>query len=243
LPRLLNLEKPSSFPPRKALFTHVIDHIDDDEYDRNKILICVNPENRAIWYWLIPFSNGTVSLGVVGEPKFIDSAPGENLDKLKSFVVAEPRLRELLRNAEYHTRVGEITGYAADVDSLHGPGYALLGNAGEFLDPVFSSGVTIAMRSGHLAAHLLEKQFSGETVDWVSDYDQALRLGIKTFKNFVTTWYDGSFQDVIFGVSEDTDVKKMICSILAGYAWDTRNPYVSESDKRLRVLTELCRSE
>jgi 2-polyprenyl-6-methoxyphenol hydroxylase-like FAD-dependent oxidoreductase len=54
--------------------------------------------------------------------------------------------------------VRHIGGYSANVERLHGPGYALLGNAGEFLDPVFSSGVTIALRSAHLAVQTLERQ-------------------------------------------------------------------------------------
>jgi flavin-dependent dehydrogenase len=53
-------------------------------------------------------------------------------------------------------------------ERLHGPGYALLGNAGEFLDPVFSSGVTIALRSAHLAVHTLVKQLNGATIDWAT---------------------------------------------------------------------------
>ncbi len=48
--------------------------------------------------------------------------------------------------------VRTITGYSANVSSLWGEGYALLGNAGEFLDPVFSSGVTIAFKSAQLAS-------------------------------------------------------------------------------------------
>ncbi|MGZ8215371.1 MAG: NAD(P)/FAD-dependent oxidoreductase, partial [Methylosarcina sp.] len=66
LPRLLDLEKPSGFPMRQALFTHVEDRIDDPGYDRDKIRIIVHPELIDVWYWLIPFNNGRCSLGVVG---------------------------------------------------------------------------------------------------------------------------------------------------------------------------------
>ena len=121
-----------------------------------------------------------------------------------------------------------------------GPGFALLGNAGEFLDPVFSSGVTIAMKSAFLATRVLHEQLSGKQVDWDRDYALPLRRGIDTFRAFVDAWYDGRFQDVVFFERQQTDVKRMIASILAGYAWDENNPYVQQP-RRLDVLARLCR--
>ena len=55
LPRFLGLNIPSDFPVRQAIFTHVVDHIDSDWFDRNKILITIHPRDRDVWYWLIPF--------------------------------------------------------------------------------------------------------------------------------------------------------------------------------------------
>lgn len=72
LPRLLDLERPSNLPSRMAIFTHVEDRISDANFDRNKILISVHPEHQDIWYWLIPFSNGRCSLGVVAEPHLLE---------------------------------------------------------------------------------------------------------------------------------------------------------------------------
>ena len=80
--------------------------------------------------------------------------------------------------------VGEIIGYAANVTRLHGEGFALLGNAAEFLDPVFSSGVTIAMKSASLAADLLDRQFRGETGDWEAQFAEPLMYGVETFRSF-----------------------------------------------------------
>ena len=134
-----------------------------------------------------------------------------------------------------------LKGYAANVKSLHGPSFALLGNAGEFLDPVFSSGVTIAMRSAALVAPLVARHLAGGAVDWAREYDQPLRLGVDAFRSFVDSWYRGGFQDILFFPHRQPEVKAMICSILAGYAWDTTNPYVSDPS-RLKVLEKLCAS-
>jgi hypothetical protein len=57
----------------------------------------------------------------------------------------------------------------------------------------------------------------------------------------VEGWYDGRLQDVIFADNKGDAIKAMISSILAGYAWDTRNPYVREPN-RLTTLAELCRA-
>lgn len=243
LPRLLDLEAPSNFPPRRAVFTHIEDNIDDPRFDREKILITTHPELRDVWYWTIPFSNGRCSLGVVAGTERYEGRPRDLDDCLKEFVSEAPNLRRILSNANWDTPAQLISGYSANVKSLHGPGFALLGNAAEFLDPVFSSGVTIAMRSASMAAAALHRQLSGEAVNWESEFAAPLKCGVETFRTYVEGWYDCSFQDVIYYEHAQPEIRRMISSILAGYAWDTRNPYVAEPKRRLRVLAELCTAE
>lgn len=241
LPRLLNLERPSVFPPRKSIFCHLRDNIDDLAYDRNKILISVHPDNSAVWYWLIPFSDGTSSFGVVGEPHFLESTGSTPLERLMACKQAEPGLAKLLNKAVPVNDVRELAGYAASVTTLHGKRFALLGNAGEFLDPVFSSGVTIAFKSADLASSLLIRARDGETVDWQRDYTVPLMKGVDTFRAFVAAWYDGSLQDIIFHLKGSDDIREMLCSVLAGYAWDETNPYTERSARRLQVLAAICK--
>lgn len=241
LPRLLNLEKASEFEPRTSLFTHVEDRITDLNYDRNKILITVHPQHRDVWYWLIPFSNARASVGVVATKTFIDSLAGNEADKLKQLINESGWMSNLLAAADFDTRVGSLTGYACDVTNMYGPGYALLGNAGEFLDPVFSSGVTIALKSASLTAAVLDLQLQGDKPDWDEQFVQPLQKGVNTFREFVEGWYDGRLQDVIFTAQKNEPVKRMISSILAGYVWDIKNPYVKDAS-RLSALAEICRS-
>ncbi|WP_434358642.1 NAD(P)/FAD-dependent oxidoreductase [Parasalinivibrio latis] len=240
LPRLLELESPSCLPPRQAIFTHIVDNIDDQAYDRDKILISVHPDNHDVWYWLIPFSNGTCSFGIVGEPDFFANYPDDHIAAIKQLASEEPWLEKLLAHAEYPNQPGMIGGYSANVSKLATDKFALLGNAGEFLDPVFSSGVTIAMKSAELAATSLIRQLSGEKVDWESEYEKPLLRGVDTFRCYVEGWYKGTLQGVIFYPSPDPKIKRMVCSILAGYAWDTDNPYVDEPSRRLNTLAAVC---
>ncbi len=239
LPRLLDLETPSELPVREAHFTHIDDHITDPAFDRNKILISTHPNHRDVWLWLIPFGDGRCSIGVVGLPERFAGMGGSEAI-LRRYAAEVPMLERILRNAQWDNDFPfrHIKGYSANVKALHGRHFALLGNAAEFLDPVFSSGVTIAMHSAKLAAGLLACQLKGREADWQRDFAEPLMVGVNAFRTYVNGWYDGSFQDAIYAPGRNPEISRMISSILAGYAWDTANPYVEKSDRRLKALAE-----
>lgn len=241
LPRLLDLERPAQFPVRESIFTHVIDRIDDENFDRNKILITIHSHEPQVWFWLIPFSDGTSSFGVVGKREFFQGFEGDEKAVLRGVTAGAEGLHKLLRHSEYHQPVNRIAGYSYEVSTLHGAQFALLGNSGGFLDPVFSSGVTIALKSASLATAVLDRELRGESVDWRREFADPLSRGVETFRSFVLAWYDGRLQDIIFSVRADPKIRQMVCSILAGYAWDENNPFVAQPDRRLSALAEMCR--
>ncbi|HEY0253008.1 MAG TPA: tryptophan 7-halogenase [Kofleriaceae bacterium] len=244
LSRLLDLERPSDFPVRAARFAHVHDRIPAGAFDRQKIRIGINPAHRDVWSWLIPFPDGTSSLGIVAAPAHLGRYTGTAEQQYWDMVRDEPMLRALLPTSELARPVGEIVGFAANVKTLHGPGFALLGNAAEFLDPVFSSGVTIALHSAKLATALLDQQLRGAAVDWQTGFAEPLMFGVETFRTFVNGWYDLSLQDVIFHRAKEPRIHRLICSILAGYVWDSANPYTGASSRRrLHALAEACRMQ
>ena len=238
LPRLLDLETPSDLPARSVLFTHMEDRISDPEFDRNKILIMVHPTRKDVWYWLIPFSNGTSSVGVVYTP---DDQDKTDQEALFADLLAETRLGELLNAATQTRDMGSISGYSCNVSSLHGPGYALLGNAAEFLDPVFSSGVTIALYSAELAVPQIVRELNGQTPEWENAFAKPLKRGVDVFRVFVEAWYEGSLQDIILRHPEgDQDVSRMMVSILSGYAWSDKSPLVQKPKRYLKLLKAIC---
>ena len=238
LPRLLDLETPSHLPPRQAHFTHIDDNITHPKFDRSKILITTHPQHRDVWIWLIPFGDNRCSIGVVGTPNVL---AGESETVLKKFVYECPMLKEILDKAVWENDFPfrSIQGYSANVKSLHGKHFALLGNAAEFLDPVFSSGVTIALHSAKLAADLLAKQLEGNAVDWDAEFAKPLMIGVNAFRTYVNGWYDFRFQNVVYAPNRSPEISRMISSILAGYAWDTENPFVAKSEQRLSALAAL----
>ncbi len=240
LPRLLGIDKPSSLEPKMSLFTHVEDHMPLAEHSRTTTLITTHPEHRDVWFWLISFSNGRSSVGVVGPPEIIEPYQTAGLSGLQAMIAEDPELSRLLRHAEYDTKAMHISAYSGNVTQFYGDGYAVLGNAGEFLDPIFSSGVTVAIQSSKLAVEVLDKMLKGQPHDWQQSFVEPLKLGVQTFKTFVTNWYTGGFQDVIYSPNANAGVKAKIASILAGYAWDTDNPYVKSPEQRLNALIEIC---
>jgi flavin-dependent dehydrogenase len=240
LPKLLNLQVPSDFPARHALVTHVTDNIPAGAFDRNKVRVVVHPNHLDVWYWLIPLADGRSSVGLVAKQEFLDRYPGPADQRLRTLLTEDQGLTSLLVDAEWDTPVREIGGYSANVKTMHGPGFALLGNAAEFLDPVFSSGITIAMRSASMAVQVLERQLRGERVDWQSEFEDPLRRGVDCFRAYVEAWYDGRFQKIVFHERQPEELKRMICSVLAGYAWEERNPFVAQAKARLDTLSKLC---
>ena len=248
LPKFLDLESPSNFPVRRAIFTHIEDGIlDDPDFDREKILITVHEKDPRAWYWLIPFADGRSSFGIVAEQDFFehyqfdDTNPETLLATFQRILADDPALSHVLRNMKFDTPVRTLVGYSANVKHLADTNYALLGNAGEFLDPVFSSGVTIALKSSSLAVPLVDRVLKGEAVDWMAEYEKPLRKGIKVFRAYVESWYEGEFQDVVFSEKQNDRIRRMIASLLAGYAWDEANPIHKNAKQRLSTLAEYCR--
>jgi flavin-dependent dehydrogenase len=240
LPRLLDLERPSDFPTRGALFTHIEDQISPLSFDRNKIRINVQPDKNDLWYWIIPFSDGRCSIGAVGDVAALGCRDDAERERLRALIAADHATSRLLAQARWDTPVRQIIGYASNVKSLYDRGYALLGNAGEFLDPIFSSGVTIAFKSASLAAALVPRQLAGDVVDWLAEFALPLKRGVDTFRAFVASWYRGGLQRIIFNPRQPAEVRRMIASILAGYVWDQTNPYVRQTRRRLAALEALC---
>jgi flavin-dependent dehydrogenase len=237
LPRLLNLETPSHYPVRESLFTHVTGDIRPTGRDEGKIWICMHP--GGAWLWIIPFSDGRTSVGVVAEPKFYADYPGDPEAQLRAIVMSDSNAAKRLAGMKVLFPPQRITGFACSVKQLFGPRYALAGNATEFLDPIFSSGVTLAMESGLRAAQVVTRELRGDTVSWQTDYADYLMQGVNTFRSYVNAWYDEKLPTILFAASRNPDVMRQICSVLAGYVWDKSNPYVAQADRALRALASI----
>ena len=63
--------------------------------------------------------------------------------------------------------------------------------------------------------------------------------GVNTFRSYVMAWYEGTLDTIFFADNQDLKIKNMICSVLAGYVWDTTNPYVKDHETALAKLARL----
>jgi flavin-dependent dehydrogenase len=156
--------------------------------------------------------------------------------------MSDPNSAKRLAKMQFVFPPQHISGYACSVKKLFGERFALVGNATEFLDPIFSSGVSLAFASANRASKVLTRQLRGEKVDWQTEYADYVMQGINTFRSYVTAWYDDTLPQIFFAAQKNPDIMRQICSVLAGYVWDKSNPYVSQADRALELLTKILKT-
>ncbi len=234
IPRMFGLERQSSLPSRKAFFCHLTDPKRSAAFEPNRIIIYVH--NPKTWIWVIPFSNGNTSVGYVGFPEFFDSFEGTPEEIFRQLIKAEPQLAERFGESELLWEPRALQSWSVTTESFYGNGFVLTGNVTEFLDPVFSSGVTLASVSAQMAAKLVIRHLKGEQVDWQKEYMDPMLKGVDVFRTYVNGWYDGTLFTIFFADNRDPAIMSQICSVLAGYVWDEDNSFVKNHEKNVRTL-------
>ena len=241
LPRLLDLEKLSELGDQSSVFAHVKDVNRPEGVEGTQITFDVL--SLRTWLWVIPFSNGDTSIGIVGSHEFMESFQGNTSEKLTEMIKHSAYYRDRFKDAEFKFNPIEIKNYSKSVKQLYGKGYVLTGNSAEFLDPVFSSGVTFATESGLLAAKLISKELEGKAVDWEVDYSDYIKKGVNVFSTYVKEWYTGNLQKLFFHRPENPSIKKQICAVLAGYVWDETNPFVKNHHRLVKTVAHVIDME
>ncbi|HLV38259.1 NAD(P)/FAD-dependent oxidoreductase [Xanthomarina sp.] len=241
LPRLLDLDKPSALPDHSSLFTHVKDV--NRAQGEEGTMITFDVLDKDTWFWVIPFSNGNTSLGFVGKTEYLDSFKGSTTERMQEMLKLSDYYYDRFKGIEFLFDPINIKNYSKSVKQLYGKGFALTGNSAEFLDPVFSSGVTFATESALLSAKLITKELQGEKVDWETDYSDYIKSGVAVFATYVKEWYTGNLQTLFFHRPENPEVKRQICAVLAGYVWDETNPFVTKHDRIVKTLAHLIDME
>jgi flavin-dependent dehydrogenase len=242
LPRLLDLDTPSKLDPHSSIFTHVQDK--NRPEGEEGTLISFDILETEVWLWVIPFSNGNTSLGVVGPTSFINSlSDGNNAEALRNAIQLSDYYIKRFGDVEFLFEPVKLENYSRSVKQMYGDGFALTGNSSEFLDPVFSSGVAFATESGMLAAKLIHKELNGTEVNWEKEFTEYMKSGIGVFTTYVKEWYTGNLQTLFFHQPENPDVKEKICAVLAGYVWDQENPFVKKHDNVIKNMAHMINLE
>lgn len=171
------------------------------------------------WWWLIPFSDGTVSVGVVMPSSRFAKRSGTVEELLEERIAATPEVRGLL---EGHSRLGEVRAipdYSYRTPRTSGDGFCLVGDAACFLDPVFSSGVLLAMSSGEMAAETIGRALSRRGRVDASDFramERRYRRAIGRFSRFVHGFYTPHVLETFYTDSPWPLVTGAVTTVLAG---------------------------
>ena len=178
------------------------------------------PIDDGVWYWIIPFSDGTSSVGAVFDPRTTSGPEGETLEaRFDRLIARNARMPELLAGGRRTSKIYGISDYSAASARLAGDGYVLVGDAATFLDPIFSTGVFLAMATGVRAAeavdHALARHGRVDGRDLKGYEKEANRLFTR-FRRFVYAFYDPVFFEAFCADKPFEPMRAAVTSVLAG---------------------------
>ena len=204
---------------RAALFAHYEGIRWPDGQRPGDILL---PIDRGVWYWIIPFSDGTSSVGAVFEPTLAQREAGEKAsldDRFDWLMARSARMTEFLAGSCRKSRVVGISDYSTSSARSSGDGWVLVGDAATFLDPVFSTGVFLAMAMGERASRridrALEKPGPVRAAD-LAPYGRETNRLVARFRRFVYAFYDPVFFEAFCSKEPFDRMRAAITTILSG---------------------------
>src|SRR5438270_12064554 len=174
------------------------------------------------WFWLIPLTETRTSVGVV-----LDSAAfrKEKLSPdvaLEKFIAEQPLMVEKMKNAERVTPVYSASDFSYRNRRLAGDRWLLAGDAAGFIDPVFSSGVFLAIMSAEKAADTLEEVLrdGSKRARLFKKYSRTVNRVMDVYLTFVNSWYNRGkeFIEVFLNPTETMQIAAAVNAVLAGNA-------------------------
>ncbi|NUQ78183.1 MAG: tryptophan 7-halogenase [Polyangiaceae bacterium] len=203
---------------KTALFTHYKGAFRQNGIDEGNIQIIVFEHG---WFWIIPFKGEITSVGVVVSSEWLRTRrKGESLEALYDRAVGESSwASEMLAGAERLRPVGALADFSYRIDQLAGDGWLFVGDAGGFLDPLFSTGAHLAVKGADLAAEAIDRALaSGDTSRAAfARYEAAVRYAVDLFLGFVQAFYgDGRLREAIFEPNQRPVMRRLITSVLSG---------------------------
>ncbi|HEY8360853.1 MAG TPA: NAD(P)/FAD-dependent oxidoreductase [Ramlibacter sp.] len=170
------------------------------------------------WFWLIPLADGTTSIGAVVWPYYLKTRDKPVKDFFLDTIALCPALAERLAGAELASEVEATGNFSYSSVQTHGPGYLMIGDAFAFIDPVFSSGVMLAMQGGFLAADTVETclREPARAPAALRAFDRQVRHGPREFSWFIYRITHPVMRDMLMAPSNVFRVKEALLSMLAG---------------------------
>ena len=166
-----------------------------DEGDNGGATIILHTKGKHSWFWFIPLSDNVASIGVVSTAQYLFKDRGKPTDVFQEELTKCPALVERLAEAELVSPLRVAKEFSFTTQQQAGDGWVLIGDAFGFIDPVYSSGVYFALKSGEMAADaIVEGLRNGDTSQrqlgaWVTPFAS----GTQWIRKLVTAYYTNEF--------------------------------------------------
>lgn len=184
------------------------------------------------WVWQIPITDSVTSIGVVTQKKHFAKSHQEREEFFWKCIESRPELYDALRKAERVQPFKEEGDYSYAMTQICGDRFMLVGDAARFVDPIFSTGVSIALNSGRIASTDILKALESGDLSKKSfhDYESTLRRGTNNWHNFISVYYRLNILFTQF--MNDPRYRLDVLKLLQGDVYDEEEPDV------LRVMRE-----
>ncbi len=186
------------------------------------------------WVWQIPITDTVTSIGVVTQKQNFAKSRHSREKFFWEAVASRPDLFNALKEAKQLRPLKDEGDYSYAMKQICGDGFVMIGDAARFVDPIFSSGVSIAMNSARLACHsIIPTLQNGGVCDakTFEEYQSTMRKGTKNWYEFITVYYR---LNVLFtAFVEDPRYRLDVLKLLQGDLYDTDSPPVLAEMRRI----------
>jgi flavin-dependent dehydrogenase len=195
LSKKLGLRRPDPELRKASLYTHFAGALRDPGIDEGATLV-LHTEDASSWFWYIPLPDDRVSVGVVGPVgSLISSRAGEPQRIFDEEVARCPALRQRIAHASQVFPVQVTRDFSYRSSRIAGDGWVLVGDAFGFLDPIYSSGVFLALKSGELAADSIVSGLQADDVSSarLGEHGPRFLAGMEAMRKLVYAFYEQDF--------------------------------------------------
>ena len=220
--RQLNLNTTEPNLKMASLFTHYEGGHRDEGIDEGATLI-LHTEEKDSWFWSIPLPYNRTSIGVVGELDYLlqnrrDADSKLNFQKIFTEELAKcAPLQQRLEGANQLFPIQSTKDFSYRASRIAGNNWVLVGDAFGFLDPVYSTGLFLALKSGEMAADVIIEAFHKNDFSeaQLGSFGPAFVKGMEAFRKLVYAFYTKEFSFARF-LSEYPEHQGGIVDILSG---------------------------
>lgn len=215
--KTLGIRNPDPQLRKAAVFAHFRGALRDPSPRDEGATIVAHVAEQNGWFWYIPLRNNVVSVGVVADAQYLTHNRKDPLRVLDEEIAKCPWLAPRVAGAERCSPVHVLSDYSYNSTRCAGDGWVLIGDAFAFLDPIYSSGVLLALKSGELAADAIHASLAAGDVSaarlgcWGDDF----YAGMQRIRRLVYAFYTKGFSFGQFN-REHPDQKDNLIRLLIG---------------------------